>query len=103
MNNIWLQADTDYLGEMSGTGDVTNEGEVRYYHPPAKWENGYKGPRFAEYPLADEYAINKGKVALDAINHGLRHHKSHAKNSPNECPTNGETRMGKETRHYKGG
>ena len=48
-----------YLGEISGTGSVADAGEIQYYHPPAKWEGGYKGPRFImEYPLADEYGMN---------------------------------------------
>ena len=51
----------------SDTGDVVDAGEVQNYHLPAQWENGYKGPKNMEYPLADEYAIHKGKIALDAI------------------------------------
>ena len=43
LNNIWIHTDTDYLGEVSGTGNVADKGEIQYYHPPAKWESGYKG------------------------------------------------------------
>ena len=52
---------------IPATCDVVDAGEVQNYHPPAQWENGYKGPKNMEYPLADEYAIHKGKIALDAI------------------------------------
>ena len=67
-NYIWLHTDTDYLGEVAGTGRVAETEEIQYYHPPARWEGGLKGPRFMEYPLADEYAIKRGEIALvDAI------------------------------------
>ena len=54
LNNIWLHIDTDYFGEAADSGDVVDAGEVQNYHPPAQWENGYKGPKNMEYPLADE-------------------------------------------------
>ena len=51
LNNIWLHTDTDYLGEVADTGNVADAGEIQYYHPPAKWEGGYKGPTHAAIPL----------------------------------------------------
>eukprot|EP00967_Tisochrysis_lutea_P069913 scaffold92056_cov36-Tisochrysis_lutea.AAC.1 len=63
MNNIWLHTSTNDLdlGETTrrhhdGRNDREEE-EVTQHHTPAKWENGYKGPKHMEYPLADEHSI----------------------------------------------
>ena len=64
MNNIWIYTNTNYLGETTDTTEVANPGEEKHYHTPAKWEDGLKGPKHLEYPLADEYTIDE-KTHLD--------------------------------------
>ena len=41
-------------------------GEYSAVGAPAKWENGLKGPRHLEFPLADEYTLGE-KTQLDQI------------------------------------
>ena len=46
--------------------EVAKPGQEKHYHTPAKWENGLKGPKHLEYPLADEYSLNE-KIQLDQV------------------------------------
>eukprot|EP00967_Tisochrysis_lutea_P007313 scaffold8697_cov33-Tisochrysis_lutea.AAC.6 len=53
------------VGEIAETTAVATNEEVANSHPPAKWEDGYKGPKFMDFPLAEEYSVHKGKIPLD--------------------------------------
>ena len=61
-----IHTNTNYLGETTDTTEVAKPGEETLYHTPAKWENGLKGPKHLEYPLADEYTLDD-KKQLDQI------------------------------------
>eukprot|EP00967_Tisochrysis_lutea_P031646 scaffold37382_cov30-Tisochrysis_lutea.AAC.1 len=61
MNNIWIYiyTETNYLGEIAATSTVAHPGKDGTFHPPAKWEEeeGLKGPKHMEFPLAEEYTL----------------------------------------------
>mmetsp|Transcript_28554 Transcript_28554/g.87375 ORF Transcript_28554/g.87375 Transcript_28554/m.87375 type:complete len:215 (+) Transcript_28554:915-1559(+) len=60
---------------FSDTGEVATAVEVQYYHPPAKWDTGYKGPNVCGVSLSRPIRKKKRQNrARQNQNHGLRHH-----------------------------